>query len=468
MPGMFDPANVEWPTVGRYAIGGGLAGSSAASLLALLNMLQQASAEKKKEQARHGTGEDTIVLTLPRTKTAADLSEPPDTKAPKVCTKPTCSCTTNKLTAKGQVRHFDGEFGTGPVGSIKKANWQTLVMAMLAAMGAGGAGYSLVDKVYSNRRLSKKQQEADQARQEYLDVLEPKTAQVKPGGNRRSFNTVDYPLAFAMLSLILGGGATAYMTKRILDEYSTDAARQTKDPMAPQVKRIVFKTAEADIDPDTASEKIAALVGIYLDICSGKPEILGDSKCATELTRLGLDAAAMYKAAAYAEDYAGLLATLEANPELRQLIQRVAAERHPVLRHAKWLLKMPGVRGQADKQLYAKLEQALGPAQSPPPSESTVAKVAAGLPMMLGGGVPGMLGASIIGSEIAETSAERGRSKAMHQAKIDKVETPDQHAKRVLAGLTVATADHNADEFVRANAADIKKLLKELALQGSI
>ena len=525
MPGMFDPDSVKWPTVGRYAAGGALAGGSLASIMALLHMLQQAGDERRKEQARGRTGEDTIVLTLPRrTKTAAqlppavvpqvkprdflptflggksvdavdgamqrlgepitakqvdaaktgllgnmrneapitpaqvgaaksrmtkpaaagdtqDLSEPQDTKPPKVQTRDTCTCSSNELTTNHQVRHHDGEFG-------KKANWQTLAMAIIAALGGGTAGYSLVDSIYNKRRMAGKQRQAEQAQQEYLDMLRPKTAA------ERSFNRLDYPLAFAALSLLLGSGGTAYLTKRILDEYSNDTAKQFKDPMAPQVKRIVFKTAEADEDPDITSEKIAALVGIYLDICSGRPEILGDSKCAEALVAADTDAIKMYKAAAYGEDYSSLLATLDANPKLRQLIQRVAAEKHPVLRHAKWLLKMPGISGMADRKLYEGIDQALGPKS-------------AGFPSLVGNS-PTMLGASILGSEIAENSAERGRTAAINKARANKKETPEQRAKRILSELTIATADPNAAEFVDENQGKLKELLKALALSGRI
>ena len=66
--GIFDVENVRWPTVGRYAAGGAAAGASVASVLALLHMLSQARDEKRRAEAASRTGEDTVVLTLPRPK----------------------------------------------------------------------------------------------------------------------------------------------------------------------------------------------------------------------------------------------------------------------------------------------------------------------------------------------------------------------------------------------------------------
>lgn len=456
---VFDPENVRWPTVGRWAAGGALTGASAASLLSLLHMLRQAADEKKQQADRMRTSEDTIVLTLPRprTKSAADatkdMSEPVDGKN----IKPRIEGQVNKvkkLTAKGQLRHFDGQFGSK--GATKQANWQTLTAAIVAALGSGALSYSLIDKLYTGRRLNEKRRMADQARMEYMDMLRPKTAA------QRSFNTLDYPLAAAMLSLMLGAGGTAYLTKRILDEYAQDTARQGKDPMAPQVRRIVFKTAEADSDPEIVSEKVAALVGIYLDICSGKPSVLGDEKCAKALADAGLDAAGVYKMAAYQDDYASLLATLEANPKLRQLIQRVAAEKHPILGRAKWLLNMPGVKGRADRELYSAVDKALGPSSLKAASAEKQAK------MPLVSGAPGLLSASILGSEIAESAAERGKAKALRRSRLEKRVTPEERADQVLQELTVATTDPNAAAFVEANGPALKILLKELALAGRI
>ena len=456
MPGVFDIEQIRWPTVGRYAVGGALAGGGAASVLALLHLLQQASKEKR-EAEEGGTSEETITLTLPRRrqkllesqgeeyKAAEDYSEPVDASPVKMRKKKVQAGGLIPLTKKRQIRHYDGRFGKNA--DEKRANWQTLLMSALAAGLGGTAGYMLVDKLYNARRMARKRELADQARQEYLDMLMPK----KAAAQGRSFSTLDWPPAIAILSLLLGAGGTAYLTKRILDEYAEETRRAGKDQLAPQVKRVVFKTAETAENVEVESEKIAAMIGIYLDICSGKPDILGDERCAAEMDKMGTDAGKVYKSAA-SKDYASLMATLEANPKFRRLIQRVAAEQHPILRHAKWLLNLPGISGIADRKLYQEVQQQLGPKTAQFRSPGS------------------MLAASIVGSQIAEEAAERGRAKAIAKAKAmeEPEETPQERAQRVLAELTIATEDPAAAEFVARNAPAIKKLLKELALTGRI
>lgn len=460
---VFDAEKVKWPTVSRFALGGLGLGAGAASTLALLHMLQQARKDARKAKELK-TNENTIVLTLPKKQASAESSaaaekdtlkaisstrRSTEVKSPSTSRAVKTEFTTvteHKVkTGKGQLRHIDGRYGN-KAASEKQANWQTLTLAVLAGLGGGAGGYAIIDRLYHNRRMKDKMREVEEARNEYLDQLRSKEA-----ADKSSFNVIDYPLAMAALALILGGGATAYGTKKLLDIHSDDIEDSGRDRFKPQVKRIVFKTAEAgdDFDEDTEAEKIAAVIGIMLDICSGRPDILGDDAVQKSAAAAGIDIGSIYKMASYEEDYSSLLATLEGNPDFRNLIQRVAAEKHPVLRHAKWLLKMPIIKGMADKKLYSAVHENLGPQSALPKQAAVIASL------------PKMLGASVAGSSIAGVLGDDTDT-------VQDEEDEEERARRVLSQLTIAAEDPESAKFIEQNEEKLKRLLQVMAASGQL
>lgn len=423
---------INLPTVGRYAAGGAIGGAGVAAALNLVQMLREASEERKKKTDPMQTDEGTIVLTIPKKRAAAqDYSEKgvegedagasketkdKTEKMPKDAPKPKKESmqeqeveegktkkgedysemgvdalndnqddpapTGNKKTqdrteehrkvktkvkktelvsrdfpikqTSKQPRHYDGRYGT------KCANWQTLAASVLAMGGGGAAGYALIDKLYELKRMKKKEQELNTAKSEYLDKLQLGGTKAASDPNTSTFGKLDYPLGMAALALLLGSGTTAFLTKRVLDEYN----KEPEIKADPKVKRIVFKSAEdktEDITDEKTAETVSAMLGIYMDICSGSPDVVGDEKCAEYLEKINLTPGDIYKMAAYQDDYYSLLSTLDQNPEFRKLLQRMSMEKHPILKYMKWSVGLPGIRDIADKKLYKAVESQFGP-----------------------------------------------------------------------------------------------------------
>jgi len=348
---------------------------------------------------------------------------------------------------KGQLRHPDGKYGMKT--QTKKGNWQTLTASMLAG-GAGGAlGYRLVDKIYEIKRVKDKEHQLRTAKKEYLDQLQGSGAIKDAAEGHRTFNTLDYPLGLGMLALLLGGGATAYLTKKVLDQqFNGDAAGA---PKPPQLRKIVFraggeaqKAASAE-DSELAHDLFKAALPIYLDICSGEPGVLGDEKVAACLDKCDLEPQDLYKMAA--SDYNRLLATLEGNPELRRTMQRAAMERHPLLRYFQWAVGLPGLSHIADRKLYENVAHSLGPVPT--------------IKQSFGPDI-GQIMSSFYGSELAERAG--GKKEEVEE---EEKEDPDR-AGKLLSQLQIVGEGPDATQFIDNNQDVIKKLLAQLANTGRI
>lgn len=466
------PLNIDPQTVSRFGIGGVLAGGSAASALALLHMIRQMNAKRREREESSSTGPGTIVLTLPN-KSAADktLAEGIDSKkspkatsdgngkdrsehtiknvknmatAGKKVSKDKPVCRTVGSNGK-QLRYTDGQFG------LKTANWPTLTASLLAAGGGGALGYHLVNKLYEVKRLKAQEKELEQAREEYLDMLgkqssSPFNDQFSAGeekvANRegkRSFRAVDYPLGLMALATILGAGGTAYLTKKVLDQYNPDEKLEAP----PSVSKVVFRTApskQASADDPEARSLFEASLGVYLDVCSGEGRVLGTDKIASAAKEAGTSVAQLYKQAG--ESYDSLIATLEHNPELRTLIQRSAMEQHPVAKYFKWSAKLPIIRGMLDKRLYQGVENSiLGPKQASvlAPDLSSIVS-------------------SFYGSELAERAGPKEEvNPSEEEEDADKLER-----------MQLVADDPNAAAFLEKNKKVIAQVLEQLAARNRV
>jgi hypothetical protein len=314
----------------------------------------------------------------------------------------------------------------------KNANWQTLTASLLA-MGAGGMlGYSLVDKIHDIRRVKQKEQEHEQARREYMDLLkkepdeksaeQPAFMDVFDKEAKKTFTVLDYPLGIAALSLILGTGGSAYITKRILDEMEDGGSAPAKQP---EVRRIVFRTDEGAPADKEASDKnslvATAALGVFLDLCSGQANVLDNEKVAEHGKP-----AKLYKMAT--ENFDNFMQFLEANEGLCRSIKESTVNTHPVVNYF-------------NQEKEASLFDPTG------------------------------VMTSLYGSTLAAQLISKNKAKEEAEPGAEKKEPVEDKAKRVqeiMQNLEIAAADPEAADFIRNNADRIRALLQQMAAQGKL
>jgi hypothetical protein len=484
------PFNIDPQTVTRFGVGGALTGAGAAAALSLAHMLRQARKNREQTETTE-TDENTIVLTLPKRASSpvneeegiqydempvaeeddnrADRSESTVENPKGMVTSPKAGkrrvkgkkiktdyprlCTMESR--NNQLRYIDGQFG------MKTANWPTLTTSLLAAGGGGVLGYQLVNKVYQARRIKQREAELEQARQEYLDMLKGASPlqdvfhlSEEKQADRKAFSPVDYPMGLFALASLLGAGGTAFLTKKVLDQYNADSVV----PESPKLQRIVFRTEgaakEASDDGRNVQASFEASVGIYLDVVEGEQNVLSAPGVVKAAQAADVKVCDLYKMAG--EDYSSLMATLEANPDLRTLIQRATMEQHPLLKYFKWSARLPGIRGMLDNKLYEGVEKAVLPQP-----EAPAAVKAAGLPTP---DVKAIM-SSFYGSELAEATKSNKQRKVQEQQKRDEEDAdPDNKLK----GMQLIADDPNALAFVEANREQILKALQSLSGSGQI
>jgi hypothetical protein len=437
-----DDEFIDSDKVLRYGLGGLAAGAGGASVLSLINMLKRMKDEREPE-----TDDKTIVLTLPP-KRGSDLSEAGVDQP------------VQTATVTGGMP--EEEAGVKNPRMVTDSAWPTLTASLLAAGTGGVVGYKIVDKIYEMRQMKKKEDELNKAKEEYLDLLGKAASDNSEKQARGDFNLWDYPAGLGALALILGGGGTAYLTKKILDEQT----RQPEVDDVGKIQKIVFRSSPGHerrglrlVDKDdedeegyakAAADKTAhdeavdvfkSALGVMLDVCESKHNILKTASVSNELDRLDICASELYKMAG--EDYDALLATLQGNPDLRKLITRASMEKHPILKYFKWTAGMPGVSHFADKKIYEEVANKLSPT-------APIDKVA-GILDMLGG-----ITASTIGSNIAEKDDEAVKKKKEEEEEAEAL------------GIDVGAADPAAAQFVLENEDEIRKVTETLKAQGKL
>lgn len=432
-----NPLNVNLSTAGRFGAGGLLTGASLASVLGLLKMIND-----MREDSKVDGSEDTdrLVLTLPAKRASAD--ELIDTMF-----------TDNFISSLPKI---------GP-DMEKAANWQTLVASLLAAGGAGSAGYALVDKLFEMRRMKELNDRVGESQQEYLDKLDAASTEIKSAGifdsaeGESSFNKLDYPIGLAVLATLLGAGGSGWLTKRFLDQTSDDKLDPGFKPRKPiKVKRIVFRTAGPgekaasveDVDPDT----LQAALGVYLDICSGKPELAADEKVAEELVKMDMKPSDLYKQAA--TEFDTFIQMLHTNPELKEQMKRMSMDKHPILKYLKWSVGLPIIDKISDDSMYDTLSRKYGPASNMFPEPYQDYKQASVLDSLIGS-----LAADQAVDSVKDMVVNRGESRPTEVA-------PEIEA--AIRELEIGAADPNAEEFVNSRQDEIKAILTKLVEEGKI
>lgn len=323
-----DINNRRFVTALMAGVLGGAGISAAANMLRRLKELRQPKSDE--------TDEDTIVLNLP--KAAADgYTSMRDAKPGE-----------SKVTANGgQQFRESGRYGAkiSPANPPKKdevkeavdgnpgPNSVGTIVANAIGLTAGGLmSYEVVSRLFDamqERRLKRKLQAAQQA---YVDAMSgtskraeivmsvigpaervlAKDAENKVAGWTDIFpdamtNTVRYPTAAYLLALLAGTGATAYITKKVMDrEFPEEKLK--KDINRPT--RIVFRTTggkpslvegapgeEKEASADTCAA-LTAMLPIYMDVVEGKPNRTLSEPYVKLAAAAGTDPAGLMKMAA--------------------------------------------------------------------------------------------------------------------------------------------------------------------------
>lgn len=448
------PFKINTDTALRFGAGGALAGASLATVLGLAKVIH----DMKKDVEPTETDEDQLVLTLPsRAKEAEALID---------------SLVCENLAAGVPTFGPDME---------KSANWQTFVSSLLAAGGGGLAGYALIDKLFEMRRMKELNEKVEMAQEEYMDKLLNAGAEEKIGMDESAgltamakealfdrtgdptFDKLDYPLGIAALATLLGAGGSAWLTKKFLDEQSRKGDIDFKPRKPVKIRRVVFKTASAQGEKEAADraidpEVIPAAVGVFLDVCSGKPTILSDEKVAEAMIAIDMKPSDLYKQAT--ESFDRFLLTLKQNPDLRKQIRDMAMDQHPVLKYFKWGAGLPYIKDIADQKLYDEVSKKFGPRAADDPMKIKYGsdKSASVLTSMLG---------SLAAERAIQDSTEAALAKSKAEEEVAATD-PKMKMEELVKDLEIGAVDPNAQEFVRKNEAKIRAVLADLAEKGVI
>lgn len=491
---------IDPSTIARYGAGGALVGAGAASLVNLVHHINMLRADRRRRRQPTDTDENTIVITLP--KKASAQGDAPGIGGGGACTavKDTQGPSRGDYVLNGARRQSRAQ-GTGKFGpqlTHKRAGqgWPTLTAAWLATLGGGAGGAAVANRLYQAYRERQLKAELEAAKQEYMDALsggqvkassflDELTGQEKQGDG---FGTLNYPLAAVALLTVLGGGATGYVTKRILDEKFKEVEDKSLD--VPKVKRIVFRSA-----PETDPEKLASAEDIdcvkaglmvMMDRVSGTTKFtsLAKQACADA----GTSPEALVK---LAEDWDVLEGFLKSQPRLQNAVTGIANDymtKNPVMRYAnKLMLKTPMGQAYARKLLFRKLTQlrqgmASGvgramdygrgfmPAPRPLPLFKSGQHTALADPAAtIGRTVLTATGFDALRSMLADKGMfETELAHAIIAAQEDANERKAMAAAKVKDTVTVEARDPAAAAYVGRNSKKLQGVIRRLALEGQL
>ena len=122
------------------------------------------------------------------------------------------------------------------------------------------------------------------------------------------------------------------------------------------------------------------------------------------------------------------------------MLQRVAMQKHPILKHFKWALNIPGISHFADKKLYGHFK---------PKTAQLTANVLA----------------SVIGSTAAENAAAKRKAKAEADALID---APKVDPSERVSDISLVADDPAARAYLKRNKRKIMAILNQMAAEGKI
>ena len=304
----------DWGEVTRYGLGGFASAVPATIAFKLMHEINADRQRRKMLQAPTDTEENTIVLRIPQ-KVAEIVGIP---SAPSK-TGPKSSATKQTRKGIGMAGHYPGGT-TMKVGVqiVKEADPNTWAMRTLGLGLGAGAGYALVNKLYRMHAMRKLKDEEEQARQDMMNSLTPKTAFTLPDWAHPDYTKMTQPTSnhladkiFGPLVLtgVLSTAGAAYLTKRILDAKTKE--NQGAGLEVPKVRRIVFQSVPAKQAPVVApDEKMASgedalfikvSIDCYKDLLGGSSRLLSDAGLRKMLKDAGCDLDTLEKTAGHYE-----------------------------------------------------------------------------------------------------------------------------------------------------------------------
>ena len=492
-------------------LSGILGGAGVASAANLLRSYREMRKPVKKE-----TDDDTIVLTLPGKAAEAGCSgydgmkgaKPGETKVVSTARSGTQQMREagkfGKRLGKPQqekegVKCADGNPGPNSVGSI--------VANALGVTAGGLLSYEAVSRMFdamNERRLKRKLRAAQQA---YVDAMAgaSKRAEViesifapvehalckgpleKAAGildmlPDPAANAVRYPTALYLLGLLAGTGATAYVTKKVMDKHFPEE-KLKNDINRPT--RIVFRTAGEEpslLEGEEGKEKqasaetcaaIVAMLPIYMDVVEGAPNRTLAAPYVKIAQAAGTDAAGLMKMAQ------------KDMPSVRKVVMSDPKAVWAILKGTKFGLNYSklnaahALRDAAPDTYRKAVDAAIDAHFAGGPNDGLVrrawngiARAGAKTVASLGGRdmlVDRALKAASV--EDLVTSAFTPEEEAAGQREQVDEETVASRVKSRLRrrrGIAIEAADPKAARYVRVNKEAIRRLVARLNAQGSL
>ena len=467
--------NLDPATIARYAAGGAMVGGGTSAILNLAHMVRQLREERAKALKPTETDENTIVITLPK---KAEVLPADGKKATTVVNKSGSSAEDYQLNRGGKQSRKLMSQQFGPKLAMDKSGatgWPTLTAATLAALGGGAGGALVINKLYEAQRERRLKQELEAAKQDYMSVLSGhpvKGASILDetfafDGSEKSadtFGMLNYPLAAAAVLTLLGGGATGYLTKKILDEKLRAANEQSTD--LPKVKRIVFKTEQ---EPNVAKHASADDCGtilaglmVMMDKVGGVNRFTGSPEVQEELKKAGMTAEELVKKA---DDFDVLTSSLEANPELRKSVLGLANHymtKNPMVRGLNRMgLGIPAARRAAEGKLYAALDKLHYGVPAGGMSNLKVSQDVASLGLSVGSSLLGknLSQKAMTPEQLADVMA-RAQEEVKTRQLTANTKEPDE--------VQVISEGPQATKYLTTNQKKIQAVIKRLAAEGQL
>lgn len=314
---------------------GVLGGGGLAAAAGLLRMLRDRTAKPKED-----TDDETIVLNLPAKAAESGYESMKGAKPGE--SKPTANGGTQLREAGKFGKKLTKEVSDAPAavkageGNAGENSVATIVANTLGLTAGGLMAYDVVGRLFDRLQERRLKRRLDAAQQAYVNAMtgaskraeainavlkrsEAKFGQAtkEAGIGRDALDWVvdkvpgagipRHLMAGYILALLAGTGASAYVTKKVMDREFPEEKPKT-DINRPT--RIVFKTVDgqpklAEYDGETEKEAsgetcaaLAAMLPIYMDVVEGRPSRTLDGPYVKLAEAMGTDASGLLKAAA--------------------------------------------------------------------------------------------------------------------------------------------------------------------------
>lgn len=508
IPFLSDVNNRRFLTAVLSGVLGGAGVGAAASLL-------RSYREMRKPKGNE-TDDETIVLTLP-SKAAADGyagmkdAKPGERKVVATTKGGVQQMRTNgrfgKVIAKDPAPKPEVKSAAGEAGDPGPNSVGTVVANAIGLTAGGLLSYDVVSRIFDamqERRLKRKLEAAQKA---YVDAMAgaSKRAEIvmsvlapveralchEPMDKSASFfdlipsqpdDVIRYPAAAYVLALLAGTGATAYVTKKVMDKHFPEEKLQ-KDINRPT--RIVFRTEDGVpslVEGRKGEEKAAsaetcaavtAMLPIYMDIVEGAP-------------RRTLAAPYVKIAEAAGTDAAGLMKMAQANmSQVYNIILRDPAAMWAILQGTNFGLNFSrlgavhALRAARPDTYRRAVDAAIDARFAGGPNDGFMRRAWNGIARAgtkafanMGGRdylVDHALKAASVEDLVASAFTPDGDSGAPGSPVDAKAVAARVKARlRKKRGVTVEAADPAAAKYIKANRAAIEKLLARLNAQGAL